>query len=93
MDILNTTLLVNLSTLIFAFIAGAFVWRLQHPGRFRFALGLCLVSLSGLLAIPATEIFAGSFITLITLSNIIGVFHGAGLVVCASAFVLSEKRV
>ncbi|GAA0371041.1 hypothetical protein GCM10009092_39210 [Bowmanella denitrificans] len=56
-------------------------------------MGLSVVCLSGLLAIPATEYFVGSSISIITLSNIIGIFHGAGLLICATAFKPNEKRV
>ena len=57
MDILSTAIQVNLSTIIFACIAGIVVWRFQHAGKIRFSLGLSVVCLSGLLAIPATEYF------------------------------------
>jgi len=93
MDILSTAIQVNLSTIIFACIAGTIVWRSHHSGKVRFSLGLLVVCLSGLLAIPATEYFADSSISIITLSNIIGIFHGVGLLICAAAFKPNEKRV
>ncbi|MBN7821214.1 hypothetical protein [Bowmanella yangjiangensis] len=93
MDILSTAIQVNLSTIIFSCIAVIVVWRFQHAGKLRFALGLSVVCLSGLLAIPAAEYFAGSSISIITLSNIIGMFHGAGLLICATAFKPNKKRV
>ncbi|WP_369743058.1 hypothetical protein AB8S08_00660 [Pseudidiomarina sp. PP-1MA] len=93
MDILSTAIQVNLSTIIFAFIAGILVWRFNHPGKVRFCLGLVIVCLSGILAIPATQYFSGSSMSLITQSNIIGILHGAGLLVCATAFNSNAKRV
>ena len=93
MDILSTAIQVNLSTIIFAFIAGIFVWRFNHPGKVRFCLGLVIVCLSGILAIPATQLFSGSSMSLTTQSNIIGILHGAGLLICATAFKSNAKRV
>ncbi|MGI0154469.1 hypothetical protein AB8S08_04960 [Pseudidiomarina sp. PP-1MA] len=93
MDILSTAIQVNLSTIILAFIAGVLVWRSNHHGKFRFCLGLVIVCLSGILAIPVTQYFSGSSVSLITQTNIIGIFHGAGLLVCATAFNSNAKRV
>lgn len=93
MDFLSTAIQVNLSTIILAFIAGILVCRFNHPGKVRFCLGLVIVCLSGILAIPATQYFSGSSMSLITQSNIIGILHGAGLLVCATAFNSNAKRV
>ena len=93
MDILSTAIQVNFSAIILAGIAGMLVWRFNHPGKFRFCLGLVIVCFSGILAIPATQFFSGSSVSLITQSNIIGILHGAGLLVCATAFKPNAKRV
>ncbi|RWU07918.1 hypothetical protein EGC76_11830 [Pseudidiomarina gelatinasegens] len=93
MDILSTAIQVNVSTIILACIAGILVWRCNHPGKIRFCLGLAIVCLSGILAIPAAQYFSGSSLSLVTQSNIIGIFHGAGLLVCATAFQFNAKRV
>lgn len=93
MDILSTALQVNLSTIILACVAGIIVWRFDHPGKVRFCIGLVIICLSGILAIPATQYFSDSSLSLITQSNIIGIFHGLGLLVCAMAFKSNAKRV
>jgi hypothetical protein len=93
MDILSTAIQVNLSTIILAFIAGVLVWRSNHHGKIRFCLGLVIVCLSGILAIPVTQYFSGSSVSLITQTNIIGLLHGVGLLVCATAFNSNAKRV
>ena len=93
MNMLSTAILVNLSTIIFVLIAGVYVWKQQHPARTRFVFGLCLVVLSGVLAVPAAEKYVDSVISAITLSNIVGIFHGAGLLVCALAFTRTKQNV
>ena len=93
MDVFSTTLLVNLSTLFFAFVAGGYVWNQRHPGKIYFVAGLCLVVFSGVFAVPIAEYYVDSTTSAITLSNIVGVVHGAGLVLCALAFTRSRQHV
>lgn len=90
---IGISLLVNLSTILLAIIAGFIVWRSGHIGKVLFSVGLLIIVATGLIAVPATYYLAStSEFELIVFSNIFGILQGVGLIVCAIAMTKVEHR-
>jgi ABC-type methionine transport system permease subunit len=89
MEVLNTALLINITTIGFILVAAIVVSKSSGISKKYFLLGLLVMLINSLAAIPfavyGLQLF-DSKTGLFVVSNITGAFFGIGVLICAYAF-------
>ncbi|MDP5460927.1 hypothetical protein [Alishewanella sp. SMS8] len=89
MEVLNTALLINITTIGFILVAAFVASKSSGLSKKYFLFGLLVMLINSLVAIPLTVYGLQVFDSengLFIISNISGAFFGIGVLICAYAF-------